>query len=436
MIPKIIYYTWISDKPLPDRFKPYIENWKKVMPEYEIRPITLSNYVVNDWTRETVRRKKFTLAGHFSRVQRLYETGGIYFDIDIDVEKPFDDLLSDDFFLGCEDANYVNNACFGSVKGHPFLRECMEYMLAYDINNSHIELETGPRMFTNLMIKRGWLKGNTTLKIGDVKVYDNRYFYPYKWNEKYRPDCVTPETHAVHRWAHTWGDIVSVIISCYKQAEFLSDAIESVLDQTYPNVEIIVVNDESPDNTMDVAKKYPDVILVNKIKNGGLGAARNTGIRIARGKYIITLDADDKLRSDYIMKTIGVNDIVGTLLITFGADNNTVWIPPNQYPTAEQEFEFNHITCCALFKKEIWEKIGGYDESMGGFEDWDFWIRATHEGYKISVIMEPLMLYRKHGDTMATWSQTNKEKLRSYMLNKYMEMWKNGVPKNQSSTGL
>ena len=89
-------------------------------------------------------------------------------------------------------------------------------------------------------------------------------------------------------------DTVSVIIPCYKQAGFLSDAIESVLAQTHPYVEIIVVDDGSPDNTSDVALSYPGVRCIRQ-ENQGLSAARNTGIRESTGDFLVFLDADDRL---------------------------------------------------------------------------------------------------------------------------------------------
>src|SRR5215204_1671374 len=88
--------------------------------------------------------------------------------------------------------------------------------------------------------------------------------------------------------------LVSVVIPCYKQAHFLGEAIESVLAQSYPNFEIIVVDDGSPDNTSEVAASYPRVRLVRQ-ENQGLSAARNSGLSRSEGEYVVFLDADDRL---------------------------------------------------------------------------------------------------------------------------------------------
>lgn len=424
MIPKIIYYTWVSDKPLPDKFKIFIDGWKELMPDYEIRPITLENCPHNAWIDECLRQKKYVLAGHYARCQRLYETGGIYCDIDIEAVKSFDKLLHNDFFLGAEIYDVANNAIFGSVANHKVLRDAMDYMNTFDINQPEAELKTGPRMFTSIVKKYGWDGRDRNQIFNGIMLYQHEYFYPYLYTEQYTPSCITQNTYAIHHWAGTWTDkkkleedLVSIVIPCYKQANYLPDAINSALNQTYKNVEVIVVNDGSPDNTSEVARKYP-VRLVEK-PNGGLSSARNAGIKAAKGKWILTLDSDDKIDPTYIQKAIGLNDIVSCDLITFG-DENQKWDSPNTFPTLDQEIMDNQIHCCSLYKKEIWDKIGGYDENMKlGYEDWDFWIRAMIAGYKIQVLREPLFFYRKHGISMVNGSRQNHKIIREYMLNKY-----------------
>ena len=210
---------------------------------------------------------------------------------------------------------------------------------------------------------------------------------------------------------------VSIVIPCYNYANWLPEAIESALNQTYKNIEVIVVNDGSTDNTNEVAKRY-SVGLIEKI-NGGLGSARNTGIRIATGYYILPLDADDKINPSYIEKTIGVDDIVSTWLKEFGDSSEE--LHPMDNPQINDFIETNRINYCSLYKKEIWEKIGGYDECelmRNGFEDWDFWLRAAKAGYHITVVKEPLFFYRKHGNSLLNKAISKCEELKSYILKK------------------
>src|SRR4029450_6964262 len=90
------------------------------------------------------------------------------------------------------------------------------------------------------------------------------------------------------------GPLVSVVIPRYRQAHFLSEAIESVLGQTYPNVEVVVVDDGSPDNVGPVAGRYPGAVYVRQ-QNAGVSAARNEGVERSSGEFAIFLDADDRL---------------------------------------------------------------------------------------------------------------------------------------------
>lgn len=209
---------------------------------------------------------------------------------------------------------------------------------------------------------------------------------------------------------------VSIIIPCWNQAHWLSDAIESALNQTV-KCEVIVVNDGSPDNTSEVARKYP-VKLIEK-ENGGLSSARNAGIKASTGEYILTLDADDKILPEFVEKCLQADDdIVGTGQQEFG-DSNYLWNNQPEHPTHEHFKVANQINCCSLYKKEIWETVEGYDETMKhGLEDWDFWFQATKAGYTVTVLREPLFLYRKHGSSMISETAKYHEEVKKYIISK------------------
>ncbi len=425
MIPKIIFFTWISDKPIPSKYQKYIDSWRRVMPDYEIRQITLENCKRGKFVDKAIEIKNYALAGHYARCQELYDHGGIYFDIDIEAVKPLDPLLNHHFVLGMESGNWVNNAVILSRKGHPFLLDCMRYMDRFSFDAEKIELATGPIMFTNLMKKRGWRNSPGTFK-DMTTILTPPHFYPYHWNQFYTPECITEKTFCVHHWANSWNNKVSIIIPCYKQAQFLPDAIESALAQTYKEVEIIVVNDGSPDNTSQVARKYKGVKLIEQ-PNKGLSAARNAGIKRASGGWILCLDADDKIHPDFLTKTVGVNDIVCCYLETFGV-NKQVWKPSHNSPKYEDFLKRNHIFCASLFKKDCWTLAGGYDEEQwvngkqkaNGFEDMGFWLRCTKAGFNVSVVPEVLFYYRKHANgSMMTDAMKNRAKIIGYMKNEH-----------------
>jgi hypothetical protein len=206
-IPKIIYYTWINPAPMPERFQKYIDGWKVLMPDYRIEQISLDNVVRSPFVMEALKRGNYAVAGHYGRCERLFATGGIYFDFDVEAVKRFDALLENEFFCASEVAHRVNNAVFGSRPGHEFMKECLAYMdniVYFDPGPLGIEIETGPEMFTRLAKKHGWQEKDEVQKLDGITVYDSKYFYPYYFDKPYRPGYAKPETFAIHHWAKTW----------------------------------------------------------------------------------------------------------------------------------------------------------------------------------------------------------------------------------------
>ena len=213
------------------------------------------------------------------------------------------------------------------------------------------------------------------------------------------------------------SDLVSIIIPCYNYAQYLGDAVESAMAQTYKNIEVIVVNDGSTDNTDEIAKKYP-VTLISK-PHKGLCVARNTGISASRGKWICCLDADDVLDKEYIEKLLGKADVCGSWYKTFGDEEKIYAF--TQRPTYQDFLKSNQIVCAAIFRKDLWAKVNGYDENglVEGYEDWDLWLRMARDGASFFVVQKPLFNYRKHGRSLITMANENSEKLVRYIFSKH-----------------
>lgn len=206
----------------------------------------------------------------------------------------------------------------------------------------------------------------------------------------------------------------------YNYAEYMAEAIESVLAQSVPVHEIIVVNDGSTDNTSEVAKRYP-VRLIEK-ENGGLASARNAGIREATGDYILSFDCDDILRPDAIKEHLKLMDdktIATCGLMAFGAENYTA--RPTE-ATIEILLKTNVIYSNSMFPKKAWEDVGGFDESETmrlGWEDREFWLRVLGAGYKSKVGHYIALLYRRHSKTMSSQTANPNHKiLQEYIFNK------------------
>lgn len=194
---------------------------------------------------------------------------------------------------------------------------------------------------------------------------------------------------------------VSVIIPCYNQGQFLDQTVDSVLAQSFDDLEILIVNDGSNDRfTDELLHDYrrPKTKVIHTV-NQGVSAARNTAIRAATGVYILPLDGDDLIGKEYLAKAVAVLDgndevgIVTCLVEFFGALN----FQPEQPPFAAEEMLVRNVVgpCSSLFRKRDWELVGGYNTAMTrGWEDWDFWLSFVERGAVVHRIPEVLFYYR------------------------------------------
>lgn len=184
----------------------------------------------------------------------------------------------------------------------------------------------------------------------------------------------------------TFGPLVSVVIPCYAQAHYLGDAIDSVLKQTYSPVEVVVVDDGSPDDVGEVAARYSDVRLVTQ-SNGGLSAARNVGVSAAQGDYLVFLDADDLLAPAGIaagMRALLDRDEAALAFgrhDRFSADGSPVL---STYPVLEGDayealLRGNVIggIASAVMRREIFDDVGGFDPEIAAAEDYDLYLRIA-----------------------------------------------------------
>lgn len=196
---------------------------------------------------------------------------------------------------------------------------------------------------------------------------------------------------------------VSVIIPCYNQAKYVSEAIDSVLNQTYSNIEIIIINDGSIDNSSEIinkyAEKYENITFIDEKENRGVIFARNKAIDVSTGEYILPLDADDTIEPTYIEKAVKILDenpkigIVYCKAQFFGTKNGYWELPEFN----KENFIFaNCIFCTALFRKIDFYKAGKYKEEMNiGCEDWDLWLSFIELGLDTYRINEILFNYRQ-----------------------------------------
>lgn len=195
--------------------------------------------------------------------------------------------------------------------------------------------------------------------------------------------------------------IVSIIIPCYNQGQYLAEALDSVIAQTYSYWECIVVDDGSSDNSREVALAYAKKdkrISYLYQDNQGVSAARNNAIKNSKGKYILPLDGDDMIAPTYVEKAVSYlmshEDVklVYCKARLFG-EQNGVWNLPKY--TYEMVLWKNIIFCTAMFRRSDYDKTKGYNVNMKkGLEDWDFWLSLLSKEDVVYQIDEILFYYR------------------------------------------
>ena len=225
-------------------------------------------------------------------------------------------------------------------------------------------------------------------------------------------------------------NLVTVVVPCYNDGEFLIENLESLQAQTYGNFEVVVVNDGSTDpKTLDVLdnleERFPSLDLrVYSQSNQGLPAARNKGLSEARGEWILVLDADDMIAPDYLEKTLSLAktkdlDFVVTDIQNFGAQNFVNRANINLY----DELFTNRLSSCALFRKSVLLHEQYDSDFRIGFEDWELWIRILNEGYRGEVIHEPLFCYRRKAESMLTRTHSQRPLLIKKMREKHTDLY-------------
>ncbi|AVQ82237.1 hypothetical protein C4F17_15430 [Variovorax sp. PMC12] len=228
--------------------------------------------------------------------------------------------------------------------------------------------------------------------------------------------------------------LVSIVIPCFNYGHLVGDAIRSVEAQTFTDIEIIVVeggsnSTESRQRLIEaVAKASPKLRLLIQDKPYRAGANRNFGISHARGKYICCLDADDRIAPTYIEKAVFVLEHSGYGVVSpglqFFGNRSEVWMP-HARPTLDMLLEGNNALTCAVYKKAMWRKAGGYrdsDPTTGHIhEDWLFWVRLAALGARFLTLNEPLFFYRSHGGTLSNSREVLENEVQKILVRRFNE---------------
>ncbi len=205
--------------------------------------------------------------------------------------------------------------------------------------------------------------------------------------------------------------LVSIIVPCYRQAQFLPATLDRALGQSERDIEVVVVNDGSDDDTAAVAARYGDRVRYHFQPNAGLAAARNTGIGLARGTYLLFLDSDDLLHPDAVSWLLaaagGRADVLAVMGWQFFVRDDDLTngfgkLPPHGRPLGPALVLGNFAPPHGyLARRTMVQAVGGFAAAVPGCEDWDLWSRLVFAGAEVVPVYRTGAHYRQHPAAMS-----------------------------------
>jgi mannosyltransferase OCH1-like enzyme len=209
-----LYKIWVGTSPPPEIFRQYTDTWE--LSGCEI--VEVDNTWINTCLMDTNSRMlkwaidnyKWPLINHYIRYWILYKYGGVYADLDVQFVKPVP-FVGVGCWIGMESERWINNCVMVTSVYHPFFQDCMDFMDNMDFSTPEIELETGPRLVTNLIEKYTTFKHKNLsdpvkvdYKLHPVTVLPCRFFSPHRWNQVFDPAEIVEDTITVHHYCHSW----------------------------------------------------------------------------------------------------------------------------------------------------------------------------------------------------------------------------------------
>jgi glycosyltransferase involved in cell wall biosynthesis len=199
----------------------------------------------------------------------------------------------------------------------------------------------------------------------------------------------------------------SILVPCYNQAHYLEHLVSTVRSQSFTAWELLIINDGSTDETLSVSTSLSardTRVRIYTKENGGLSAARNSGLKYATGTFVQFLDADDFLLPDTLQRVfdfVGSDNSIDIIQVGYhyvNENNSRVLhtvLPPKRNSMLPYVLVNNLGPCHSFFvRRELIDKIGSFDETLKSAEDWDFWMRAAKIGVRFAVLRECLVAYR------------------------------------------
>lgn len=215
MIPKIIHYCWFGRNPLPELAQKCIASWRKYLPDYEIKEWNEDNFDVNiiPYTREAYEAKKYAFVSDYARFWILYHYGGLYFDTDVEVIKPMDDIIARGAFMGLEKGAYRDGKPMvapglglGVEANHPFYKTMLSTYNGMTFLNADGSQKSGTVVTTtsDVLYKEGMSPSEEMQQIFGIWVYPADYFCPLDSTTGIL--SITENTVSIHHYDASWID--------------------------------------------------------------------------------------------------------------------------------------------------------------------------------------------------------------------------------------
>ena len=225
---------------------------------------------------------------------------------------------------------------------------------------------------------------------------------------------------------------ISIIVPCYNGAKYIRETLDCLQKQTIDDWECIIVNDGSTDNSLEIMKEFSlkdeRFRFVDK-QNGGPASARNLGVASSKGEYLLFLDSDDIIDNYYLEKGICYLDnhkdcsLFYSRTKFFGARNDVMDSILTGYRDLLAK---NSIVCTCIIRRNDFDRVGGFDENMHGYEDWEFFIRLLYHNDVVYQCPKVMFYYRMHDNHIGVNAGAKKreEELRCYFFDKHYTIYK------------
>lgn len=206
MIPKIIHYCWFGGKEKPSSVLKMISTWKEKLPDYTIKEWNETNFDINQcqFVKEAYESKKYAFVADYARLYSLYKYGGIYFDTDVEVLKPFDDFEKFDFFMGLEMDRQVGTSVIGVMPSHSLIKEFLDYYnkRAFVKQDGSLDRTPNTVIISKILRKHNFVLENRYEIIDNVAIFPMDYFSPVNiLTEKLE---ITERTYSIHHFTGSW----------------------------------------------------------------------------------------------------------------------------------------------------------------------------------------------------------------------------------------